>query len=106
MLICFLDSFALVDIGSLTKGVFDTKTLLNGNNLECFVLQISQNALPDVLGGTESSYGNKDDALKPLSDTILTRLQGLGCPKLESIDESQYNKFPGYNKCPSGCKGY
>jgi hypothetical protein len=100
------DSFTFVDIGSVTKGLFNLATLADGNNFECYALQVSQNAIPDILGGSQSSIGNLDSALKPLSDTIITRLQGLGCPKLESIDQNQYNVFPGYNKCPNGCTGY
>jgi hypothetical protein len=100
------NTFTPVDLGSVTKGVFSATTLLEGNNLECYFFQISQNALPDILGGSQSSIGNKNSVLAPLSTTIVTRLQGLGCPKLEAIDQTQYNQFPGYNKCPNGCKGY
>ncbi|CZR55070.1 uncharacterized protein PAC_04956 [Phialocephala subalpina] len=101
-----VDSFTFVDLGSLTKGVFAAGDLLHGNNLECYGLQVSQAALPDILGGAETDIGDLTQVLKPLSDTVAERLLGLGCPKLDGIDKSQYNIFPGYNNCPNGCSGY
>ncbi|KUJ24283.1 putative aromatic peroxygenase [Mollisia scopiformis] len=100
------DSFTPVDIGSLTKGVFSAADLLEGNNLECYALQISQAALPDILGGAETNIGDLTQILKPLSDNIAENLLGLGCPTLNGIDDSQYDVYPGYNNCPNGCSGY
>jgi hypothetical protein len=97
------DSLTVLDLGSLTKGVFNAGDLLSGNNLECFLLQVSQAALPDIAGGSESSIGN---LISPLTDAVVERLACLACPQLDVIDQSQYNIFPGYNKCPNGCAGY
>lgn len=97
------DTFSQVDFGSLTKGIFNSADLLKGNNLECFVMQASLAALPDVAGGTSTNVGN---ALQPLSDTVVERLAGLSCPQLNGINEDEFNKFPGYNKCPNGCTNY
>jgi hypothetical protein len=36
------NSFVGVDVADLTGGVFNSKTLLEGNNLGCFVYQRSQ----------------------------------------------------------------
>jgi hypothetical protein len=60
----------------LTKGVFNAGDLLKGNNLECFLLQISQAALPDI-AGEESDTGN---TVSPLTTTVAERLAGLVCP--------------------------
>ena len=68
------DSFTPIDIGSLTKGVFDAGTLLEGNSLECFVFQISLAALPDVASGASSNIGN---LIQPLSDTVTHNLRVL-----------------------------
>jgi hypothetical protein len=48
------DSLTPVDLGSLTKDVFNAGDLLQGKNLECFLLQVSQAALPIslVVGAT------------------------------------------------------
>jgi hypothetical protein len=101
-----VNSFTPIDLGSVTRGVFSSASLLEGNNLECYVFQASQNAIPDILGGSQSSIGNMNSVLKPLSDTVVTRLQGLGCPQLEAIDQSQYNNLPGYTGCKNGCSKY
>jgi len=96
------DSLTPVDLGALTKGVFNAADLLQGNNLECFLLQVSQAALPDI-AGAESNIGNM---ISPLTTTVAERLAELSCPQLNGIDQSQYDIYPGYNKCPNGCSGY
>jgi hypothetical protein len=96
------NSLNIVDLGSLTKCVFTAPELLQGNNLECFLLQVLQAALPDI-AGPESNIGNM---ISPLTTTVAERLTELSCPQLNGIDQSQYNIFPGYKKCPNGCSGY
>ncbi|RAL67849.1 hypothetical protein DID88_008575 [Monilinia fructigena] len=98
------NTFSPVDLGNLTKGVFETGSLLEGNNnLECFVFQVAQLAIPDVAGGTITNIGN---AIQPFSDTVAQRLLGLGCPQLEGIDETTLANFPGYTNCKNGCSLY
>lgn len=85
------NSFSGVNIGALTGGLLDSASLLEGNNLGCFILEVASQAKPDLL------------LLAPL--TQLTSLLGglvsqLGCPKLRKIDESLLEKFPGYAKGP------
>ncbi|KAF2086379.1 Cloroperoxidase [Saccharata proteae CBS 121410] len=94
-----VNSFTPVDIGSLTKGVFpDGTNLLEGNNLECFSLQVVQAAVPDFLGGGISSTVAP---VVELGQTIATQLVGAGCPQLQGIDDSVYNAYPGYQKSGS-----
>jgi hypothetical protein len=50
--------------------------LLKGNHLECYLLQVSQAALPDI-AGAESDTGNM---LSSLTTTVAERLAGLACP--------------------------
>jgi len=97
------NTFAPVDIGSLTGGVYNSKDFLKGNNLICFLLQASMAATPDILGGSSSDVGNLE---APFTNTVAQRLLGLGCPKLEQYNQDQFQKYPGYNQCPSGCSGY
>ncbi|APA09849.1 hypothetical protein SS1G_05925 [Sclerotinia sclerotiorum 1980 UF-70] len=97
------NTFTPVDLRSLTNGVFETGTLLEGNNLECFVFQIAQAALPDIARG---SLINVVDAIQPFSDIVTQRLAGLGCPQLNGIDQSTFNNFPGYTNCKNGCSSY
>jgi hypothetical protein len=88
----------ILDLGSVTKGVFNTGDLLKGNNLECFVFQVGLAAAPDTLGGTYSDVGV---ATSLLSTTVAERLAGLACPQLQGMDDSAFEKFPGYTKYTS-----
>lgn len=89
-----VNTFTPVNITSLTGGVFDAATLTEGNNLECFVFQILQAAMPDIAGGSESNLAT---IKQPISDLVVQRLAGLSCPQLNAIDQSQYDIYPGYN---------
>jgi hypothetical protein len=89
------NSFTGVDLGALTKGVFDASTLTQGNNLACLVFQVVQAEAPNFL---TSLYSDVTKALQPLTQNISSILDGLSCPQLNGIDTSQYTKFPGYNK--------
>ncbi|KAL8667875.1 MAG: hypothetical protein Q9202_000340 [Teloschistes flavicans] len=89
------NSFTGVDITALSKGVFDGATLLEGNNLQCFVFQLIQAEAPGLLTGL---YEDITTALKSLTDEINQNLNGLACPQLVGLDQSQYGQFPGYQK--------
>ncbi|KAL8684420.1 MAG: hypothetical protein Q9224_006361 [Gallowayella concinna] len=93
------NSFTGVDVTALTKGVFNGATLAQGNNLQCFIFQLVQAEAPSVLTGL---YEVLTKALQPLVDSIQGSLKGLSCPQLVGIDQSQYEKFPGWKKNPSG----
>ncbi|KAI9648634.1 hypothetical protein NHQ30_003272 [Ciborinia camelliae] len=97
------NTFTPVDLGSLTKGVFNAGTLLEGNNLECFVFQAAQIEVPDIAVGILTSIGN---VIQPFINVVAQRLQGLSCPQLKGIDKSTFNNFPGYTNCKHGCSSY
>lgn len=82
------NSFAGVDVADLTGGVYNSGSLLQGNNLACFVYQLSAQAKPDILLG----------ALNQLTGAIGSIIGGLSCPKLEALDNASLKKFPGYTK--------
>ena len=88
------NTFAPVDISTLTGGVFNSADLLEGNNLECFILQVVQAAVPDILGGGVDTSGLP---FTTLSNTIVTQLAGAGCPQLSSIDNTLFDQYPGYS---------
>lgn len=75
-------------MGDLTGGVFKSADLLKGNNLGCFLYQVSAQAKPDILLG----------ALTTLTDAVGKLISGLSCPQLAAIDESKLKQFPGYNR--------
>lgn len=86
------NSYVGVDTGNLTGGVFDAASLAEGNNAVCFLLQASQQGLPDVadraLGLVGSVAGWAVQQLGPLA-------QGLACPQLAAFDNSLFSEFPG-----------
>lgn len=89
------NSFFGVDISNLTGGIFSSATLLEGNNLECFVLQIIQATAPDVLG---SMFTDVQEAMTPLADRIVQLLAGKTCPQLQSVNTELFEKYPGYTQ--------
>lgn len=84
------NSFAGVDVANLTGGLFKSADLLKGNNLGCFVYQLSAQAKPDILLGV----------LDKLTGAIGSIIGPLGCPQLKAIDAKQLQQFPGYSQKP------
>lgn len=89
------NSFTGLDPSALTNGVFNGATLAEGNNLQCFIYQLIQAEAPGLLTGV---YGDLTKALQPLMDNLEKNMEGLGCPQLMEVDESLYEKYPGYMK--------
>lgn len=82
-------------MSDLTDGVFDGATLAQGNNLECFVLQLVQAEAPTAVAAL---YEDVTAALQPLAESISGNLAGLGCPQLGAVDAGMYDVYPGYAK--------
>jgi len=86
------DSFTGVDLQDLTGGVFNTESLLDGNDGACFLYQATLAAMPSaaapVLGTVGSILGWALNLLGP-------DIQALGCPQLAKFDNTLFNQFPG-----------
>ena len=93
-----VNTFAGIDPEMLTGGVFNSQNLLQGNNGICFGLEASLQEAPDLLSGL---YSDVDAAMDKLGTAIDQATNGLGCPKLNEIDKSQFYKYPGYSKLKS-----
>jgi Peroxidase, family 2 len=93
------NSFAGVDILALTNGVYNSASLLKGNNLACFLYQNAQLGAPDAIKGL---YTDTTKALSVLTAAIAPILEQFDCPALKSIDSTQFSKFPGATKSYSG----
>lgn len=89
------NSFVGVDPANLTGGVFTAENLLQGNNAICFGLQASLQEAPDILSGL---YSDVNPAVNALGTAVNKATNGLGCPKLNEINENQYSQYPGYTK--------
>ncbi|POR39495.1 hypothetical protein TPAR_00289 [Tolypocladium paradoxum] len=87
-----VNTFTGVNVIELTNGVFDVKTLLEGNNAICFAFQFGQQAAPDLLNGLFSSTAKP---LAQFNGALVKVLSSLRGPQLGAIDASQLRKFPG-----------
>ncbi|OWP06256.1 hypothetical protein B2J93_2494 [Marssonina coronariae] len=87
-----VNTFPGVDLADLTGGVFNAATLLQGNNLACFVLQAVVQFLPDALNSVEGAVGS---ILRTLENDLAGVLSPLACPKLDSINKDEFQGCPG-----------
>ena len=79
-------------IGAQTGGVFNAVNLLEGNNLACFLIQATQQAIPGQLSGIISNIG-------ALVQWLVNELQpitsNLNCPQLAVFQKEAFASFPG-----------
>lgn len=98
-----VNSFTGLDLSDMTGGAFNSKSLLEGNNLACFSSQFATQAAPDAIkcGGVLS---NVVGAMSKLNGQLTKSIAGLSCPKLTKPQTTQFNKFPGYKNlnCKTG----
>ncbi|KKY32948.1 putative oxidase [Diaporthe ampelina] len=99
-----VNSFAGIDLGDLTGGVFSAANLLEGNNLVCFALEVVKFAGPNALSS----------ALRALSEPIellgkaVAPLVDLSCPVFEDLTvggtsywDHAMELYPGANRSGS-----
>ncbi|KAF8865690.1 Cloroperoxidase [Acephala macrosclerotiorum] len=88
-----VNTFTGVDIKNLTGGIFDGATLLQGNNLECFVFQAVLQAAPDLLEGLELSLLNS--LIGQLNTAVKGALNEITRSSLQMYNTAQFSHFPG-----------
>ncbi|KAK1230007.1 hypothetical protein PQX77_006918 [Marasmius sp. AFHP31] len=87
-----VDSFTGVAPEDLTGGVLNAETLLEGDNLLCFMVEAAAQAVtPDILKGV---VGDVVGALRRLRSP----LEGRSCPALKEFNTQLWEKFPGYTR--------
>nr|ADN06227.1 oxidase-like protein [Passalora arachidicola] len=91
-----VNSFVGLDVSNITGGAYNTATLLQGNNLGCFLFLGMQFFMPDLItqGGV---LGDVAGVVSDLTGSITSMLAPLNCPKLSSIDKSAFSIYPGWN---------
>lgn len=94
-----VNSFAGVDLKDLTGGVLNAASLLEGNNLICFTLEIVKTFAPNSLSPL---FATLEKPLQLINDALLDPLLDLDCPAFDELKEggedllSQLlDKFPG-----------
>jgi hypothetical protein len=94
-----VDSYAALDLGNLTGGIYNSADLLEGNNLWCFVFQSLLAAAPDVLKG---GYSDPSGPMATLLDSVNTIIGNDACPQIETLNEGQFARYPGAQTSSSG----
>ncbi|KAL3420535.1 oxidase [Phlyctema vagabunda] len=77
-----VNSFTGIDLADLTGGVFNLSTLLEGNNLLCFVFEALKFITPNSLSGL---FATLDVPLKMVLDAISVPLLDLACPAFDDL---------------------
>ncbi|KAH8805188.1 oxidase [Xylogone sp. PMI_703] len=100
-----VNSFAGVDLGNVTGGVLNAATLLEGNNLICFVFEVVQTLAPNSLSPLFSVL---DVPLQLVTNTLGSALLNFTCPALkdltvggQSFEKGIQSMFPGAAKSGS-----
>ncbi|SMY20994.1 unnamed protein product [Zymoseptoria tritici ST99CH_1A5] len=98
-----VNTFTGVDASDISGGVYNTRTLGEGNNAMCFATQILAQAMPDMI----KCSGVLNDVLGAMSQftqSLNGALGALNCPQIEKLDKSQFDQFPGYKNfdCHTG----
>jgi len=97
-----VDNFAGLDLEDITGGVLNATSLLEGNNLVCFVLEVVKTFTPNSLS---SLFKTLEAPLKLVNDAVLDPLMDLSCPAFKdmALDGTDLltgllNRYPGANK--------
>ncbi|KAL6849199.1 hypothetical protein ACO1O0_008729 [Amphichorda felina] len=97
-----VNTFAGVDLGNITGGVVNSLSLLEGNNLVCFTLEIVKTFAPNSLS---SLFATLAKPLEMITDAISLPLLDLDCPAFDDLEEggedligNLLKKFPGAKK--------
>jgi hypothetical protein len=95
------NTYAPLNVSSLTSGVYSAESLLVGNNAACFLFEALTILFPDVLNGVLGVVqgvvqGVAQGVIASLSSATASMLAGLTCPQLTTIDKSVLEQYPGY----------
>ena len=77
-----VNTFTPLDLGNITSGLLNAGTLLEGNNLLCFALQVVKAFSPDSLSSIWATVG---DVLNILTDILGTAITDLSCAPFEDL---------------------
>ena len=88
-----VDSFAGVDLGSLTGGIYNSLDLLDPDKLVCYLFRTLLAVVPDILQGGLIG-GLLNFALNLLTTTLLPLFDPT-CPGIQNWNGYMLEKFPG-----------
>ena len=97
------NTFAGVDLHDVTGGVINATTLLEGNNLMCFVLQVVKTFAPNSLSPL---FKTLEVPLKLVNDAVLNPLLDLSCPEWTDLTMDGQDLLTGLKaKYPGAARG-
>lgn len=84
-------------------GLYNAETLLDGDNLGCFLLQSVAIAAPDFIRGA-GVIADIAGAVSQINNAVGQATINLNCPQLSqyNYDSSQLNQYPGYTRLKAG----
>lgn len=92
------NSYAALDLGNFTGGVYNGAQLLQGDNLKCFVFQSLLAGAPDILKG---GYSDIKGIMETLTDKVNVFLGNAVCPQISNPNNDQFKQYPGYVANPA-----
>ncbi|KAF4627131.1 hypothetical protein G7Y89_g11029 [Cudoniella acicularis] len=87
-----VDTFTGVDLQNLTRGLYNPRALVQGDNTICFAAQALQQAGPDLLKGLVVDVVS---ALGLLNSTVGDLLKEVTCLDTTAFDFGQVEQYPG-----------
>jgi hypothetical protein len=97
-----VNSFTGVNFEDLTSGILNAETLLEGNNLLCFVFEAVRTLAPNLLS---SLFSVLEAPLQLITDTLVSAPTNLACPALtdlkiggQGFEDAIKTMFPGTRK--------
>jgi hypothetical protein len=99
-----VNSFVGLDFTDLTGGVLDATSILEGNGLVCFVLEVVKTFAPNSLS---TLFKVLATPLELITNTVATPILSLACPEFKDLQSggtdilSKLMSFPGAAKAGS-----
>lgn len=88
-----VNSYAAIDPADLTGGIYNARTLGEGNNAMCFATQFLAQTMPDMVS-CSGVLNDLTGALSGFTKAFNTAFSALSCPEITSIDDNQFKQFP------------
>lgn len=92
-----VNTFTGLDVSNITGGVYNAGNLLQGNNLGCFLFQLTSFMMPDMISEA-GIIGDVANVVAGVTDSIKLNLAPLNCPQLTNIDKRSFALYPGWTK--------
>lgn len=96
-----VNSFAGIDLEDITGGALNAVSLLEGNNLICFSLEIAKAFAPNALS---SLFTTLSKPLQLINDALLDPLLDLNCPAMGELEKGGKNVLAELLKTYPGAK--